>query len=190
VATAGRAGSSPSHRPPPGRGRSPSARSSQRARCNAHGCTNFARSGSAFCAAHKREAEDGGRRSEDEPGGSFAERVAREDQERRREAAAAFRARMDAGDYRGLFGDRLNELMEQAAADGGVADELAVLRIVMARLLAEETDPVVLAKSIARVAAVSIQAARAQRAINGQLAESLTEAITSILAEVGGGGEG
>jgi len=116
--------------------------------------------------------------------------VEREDAERRQKAADEFRARMDAGDYRGLFGDRLGGLMAQAAADGGVADELAVLRIVMARLLAEEQDPVVLAKSIARVAAVSIQAARAQRAINGQLAESLTEAITSILAEVGGDGEG
>jgi hypothetical protein len=123
-------------------------------------------------------------------GETFAERVEREELGRRQKAAAEFRARMDSGDYRGLFGERLSALMAQAAADGGVADELAVLRIVMARLLAEETDPVVLAKSIARVAAVSIQAARAQRAINGQLAESLTEAITAIVAEVGGGGEG
>lgn len=108
----------------------------------------------------------------------------REDQERRQDAAAEFRARMDAGDYRGLFGERLAVLMAQAAADGSVADELAALRIVMARLLAEEPDPVILAKSIARVAAVSIQAARAQRAINGQLAEGLTEAITAILADL------
>jgi hypothetical protein len=110
----------------------------------------------------------------------------REDAERRQEAAAAFRIRMEAGDYRGLFGDRLNALMGQAAAEGGVADELAVLRIVMARLLAEETDPVVLAKAISRVAAVSIQAARAQRAISGQLAEGLTDAITTILTELEG----
>jgi hypothetical protein len=114
----------------------------------------------------------------------------REERERRREAAEAFRARLDAGDYRGLFGERLNALMAQAAAEGGVADELAVLRIVMARLLAEEDDPVVLAKSIARVAAVSIQAARAQRALSGQTAEDLTDAITAILMEAGGGGTG
>jgi porphobilinogen deaminase len=116
--------------------------------------------------------------------------MAREDQERRRRAAEEFRARLEAGDYRGLFGERLNALMAQAAADGGVADELAVLRIVMARLMAEETDPVVLAKAISRVAAVSIQAARAQRAISGQLAESLTDALTSILVEIGAGGGG
>jgi hypothetical protein len=74
--------------------------------------------------------------------------------------------------------------MAQAAADGGVADELAVLRIVMARLLAEEEDPVTLARAVSRVAAVSIQAARAQRAITGQLAEGLTDALTTILANL------
>jgi hypothetical protein len=108
----------------------------------------------------------------------------REAQERRAEAAAEFRRRMESGDYRGLFGERLSGLMQQAAADGGVADELAVLRIVMARLVAEEDDPVTLAKAVARVAAVSIQAARAQRAINGQMAEALTDAFTTILMEL------
>jgi hypothetical protein len=174
-------------------GANSSARASERrARCNARGCTNFARRGNAYCAAHKSEStsREGDEASVALGGDTFAERMAREDLERRREAAAAFRARLDAGDYRGLFGERLNELMTQAASDGGVADELAMLRIVMARLLAEETDPVVLAKAISRVAAVSIQAARAQRAINGQLAEGLTDALTAILTEFGTGDGG
>ena len=116
---------------------------------------------------------------------SVAERTARE---RRQEAAREFRRRLEDGDYRGMFGSRLNTLMVQAAAERGVGDEIAVLRIVMARLLAEEEDPVTLAQAISRVAAVSIQAARAQRTINGQLAEGLTEALTSILTELDGGG--
>ena len=95
---------------------------------------------------------------------------------------------MDAGDYRGLFGGRLVGLMGQAAAEAGVDDEIAILRIVMARLVAEEDDPVTLAKAISRVAAVSIMAAKARRAINGQLAEGLTDAITSILNELDSGG--
>ena len=94
---------------------------------------------------------------------------------------------MESGAYRDLFGDRLGPLMEQAASEAGVGDELGALRIVMARLLAEEDDPVTLAKAVARVASVSIQAARAQRAISGQLAEGLTEAITQILSEFEGG---
>jgi hypothetical protein len=161
---------------------------SPRARCGAYGCTNFARTGSGFCAAHKGEAT---KQHHDEPpdGESFAERAAREDRQRRHAAAAEFQARLDAGDYRGLFGSRIGGLMAQAASESGVSDELAILRIVMARLLTEEHDPVTLAKSIARVAAVSIQAARVQRAISGQVAESLTDAITSILAEFGDGSE-
>ena len=117
----------------------------------------------------------------------FTEQVEREAVERRQAAAAAFRQRLESGDYRGLFGERLGELMAQAAADVGVKDELAVLRIVMARLLAEEEDPVTLANAVARVASVSIQAARAQRAISGQLAEGLTDAMTTILTELEAG---
>ena len=119
---------------------------------------------------------------------SFAERTAREDRERRQAAAAEFRVRLEAGNYRSLFGPSLNELMLQAAAENGVDDEIAILRIVMARLLAEEDDPVTLATAISRVAAVSIQAARARRAITGKLAEGLTDAMTSILTELGVGG--
>jgi hypothetical protein len=105
---------------------------------------------------------------------------------RRRAAKAAFRARVESGDYRELFGGRRGEVMAQAAEGAGVADELGALRIVMARLMEEEDDLVVLAGLVARVASVSIQAARIQRAITGQLAESLTDAVTTILADLDG----
>ena len=174
------------------RGQEPGAArpAARRTRCRAPGCTNFARGATGYCAAHKGLVGQSGRDGPPEAGGdeTFAERTEREAQERRAEAAAEFRRRMESGDYRGLFGERLSALMQQAASDGGVADELAVLRIVMARLVAEEDDPVTLAKAVARVAAVSIQAARAQRAINGQMAEALTDALTTILMEIEGGG--
>src|SRR5687768_4874228 len=101
-------------------------------------------------------------------------------------SAAAFRARLESGDYRALLGRRLGEVMAEAAGEAGVADELGALRVVMARLLTEEDDLEVLAPLVARIASVSIQAARAQRAISGQLAESLTEALTSILTDLEG----
>ena len=118
------------------------------------------------------------------------EHAAHLDRQRREAAAREFRARLEAGDYRGLFDPSLKELMVEAAAENGVDDEIAILRIVMARLLAEEDDPVTLANAISRVAAVSIQAARAQRAISGKLAESLTDAMTTVLTELGAGGSG
>ena len=98
--------------------------------------------------------------------------------------SAEFQTRLESGDYRELLGERLGEVMAQAAAEAGVAEELGALRIVMARLLTEEDDLVVQAQLVARIASVSIQAARAQRAINGQMAESLTEALTSILTDL------
>src|SRR3954454_15324785 len=105
---------------------------------------------------------------------------------RRRAAKAAFRERLESGDYRELFGGRLGEVMAQAAEEAGVTAELGMLRVVMARLMEEEDDLVVLAGLIARVASVSIQAARIQRAITGQLAESLNDAVTTILADLDG----
>ena len=158
-----------------------------RARCVAPGCTNFARTAAGFCAAHKRQPEI---REVIAPDGveSFAERVAREDREQRQAAAAEFRRRLEGGDYKGLFGGKLGGLMVQAAAEDGLDDVVGILRIVMAKLMVEEHDPVIQAKSLARVAGVLIQAAKAKRAINGQLAEGLTDAITSILAELDGSG--
>lgn len=163
----------------------------RRARCAAPGCTTVTRSRTGYCPAHTwLGQETAAAMLPDDPRAARtgqASEIELEAVERRQAAAAAFRQRLEAGDYRGLFGERLGELMAQAAADGGVTDELAVLRIVMARLLAEEEDPVTLAKAVSRVAAVSIQAARAQRAITGQLAEGLTDALTTILADLEAG---
>jgi hypothetical protein len=101
-------------------------------------------------------------------------------------AAAAFRARLESGDYRALLGKRLGEVMAEAAREAGVGDELGALRVVMARLLTEEDDLEVQARLVARIASVSIRAARTQRGISGQLADSLTEALTSVLTNLEG----
>ncbi len=107
-----------------------------------------------------------------------------DERERRREAAAALRARLEAGNYEEILGQRILDLLRDVAAEAGVSDELAILRLVMARLLAEEDDPVTLANTIARVASVSIRAAQVQRAITGQLADTLTESLTSLLTSM------
>jgi hypothetical protein len=120
---------------------------------------------------------------------SSGDQPSRTESGRRRAAKAAFRARLESGDYRELFGGRLGEVMAQAAEEAGVTHELGALRVVMARLMEEEDDLVVLAGLVARVASVSIQAARIQRAITGQLAESLTDAVTTILADIDGSDE-
>jgi hypothetical protein len=103
------------------------------------------------------------------------------------ERAAEFERRLAQGDYRYLFGQVLREIVEQAAEVPGLADEIGVLRVVLARLMVEERDPKQLAESVSRVAAVAIQAARAQRAISGDQADGLTGALTQILMELDAG---
>lgn len=97
-----------------------------------------------------------------------------------------FRRRLDEGDYRRLFDEKLKAVIAQAAVERGLADEIGALRVVLARLLLEETDLSKLVAGVSRLASVTVQAARAQRAIAGEMADGLTEAIAQILAELDG----
>jgi hypothetical protein len=77
-------------------------------------------------------------------------------------------------------------VIAQAAAERSLADEIGALRVVLARLLLEEDDLAKLVPGVARLTSVTVQAARAQRAIVGEQADGLTEAIAQILAELDG----
>ncbi len=102
-----------------------------------------------------------------------------------REAAALFRERLSRGDYRALLDPTVWEVIAAAGAEQGLANEIGLLRVVLARLLVEEADPGRLAQNAARVAGVLVQAARAQHALSGDMADGLAEAVTHILAEFG-----
>jgi hypothetical protein len=100
--------------------------------------------------------------------------------------AAEFRARLEEGDYRRLLGAAIHSVIQQAAAEPGLDDEIGMLRVVLARLLMEEGDPAKLAAGAARIAQVAVQAARARHALQGHQADNLTDAITQILTELDG----
>jgi hypothetical protein len=101
-------------------------------------------------------------------------------------AVAEFRRRLESGDYRQLFDDKLKDVIAQAAAERGLTDEIGALRVVLARLLLEEEDLSRLVNGVSRLTSVTVQASRAQRAIAGEMADGLTEAIAQILAELDG----
>ncbi|MGA7670103.1 MAG: hypothetical protein WBW04_06755 [Nitrolancea sp.] len=89
---------------------------------------------------------------------------------------------------------RIEELVSRYVADAGLereslAEEIGALRIVLARLLAEEASASRLATSIPRVVDAVVRAVRAQRSMSGALAEGLTDAVTQVLLELGLGGE-
>lgn len=138
-------------------------------RCEAPGCGRFVHAGTTHCRRHD---ETGEARGSPDP------------QETRR---LAFLERLEQGEYAALFDENVSRVIAQAAQamrERGPDDEIGALRFVMARLLAEEDDPAKLASSVTRVVTAAIQAARTRRAIGGDTAESLTGALTQILAEL------
>jgi hypothetical protein len=108
------------------------------------------------------------------------------------ERAAVFEERLADRNYRALFDARVIQVMTDAAEhleQHGLGDEIGALRFVLARLLAEEEDLSRLAGNVSRVVSVAVAAAKAQRAINGEVAHGLVEAFTQILLEVNDSGD-
>ena len=131
-------------------------------RCRQPGCRAWAMRGRAYCWPHRanEEAGDAGEQpSEFTP-----------------ETRALFARRVDAA---------LSRLESTAAGPESLADEIGALRLVLARLLAAEDDPARLASSIPRIVDTTVRALRAQRTLSGTLAESVTEALTQLLIELG-----
>ena len=138
-------------------------------RCKAPGCGRFVRAGAMRCTKH--EVVDIAVRKSD----AIDERQAR------------FRERFERGEYAELFDARMTSILRQAAvalSERGLTDEIGALRYVLARLLTEEEDLSRLTSNVTRVTSVAVQAARAQRAISGDVAQGLTSALTQILTEL------
>ncbi|MCC6313529.1 MAG: hypothetical protein IT337_05915 [Thermomicrobiales bacterium] len=78
-----------------------------------------------------------------------------------------FPERLRAGRYRGLGEPGIAATIAAAAQPPGLADEIGVVRLALARLLEEEPDASRCAAGIARLAAVAVRLALAQRALDG-----------------------
>jgi hypothetical protein len=138
-------------------------------RCAHVGCGRFVRRGDGFCARHRDGAGSAGRAPPFEEG----------------DAAERFQERLAQGDYRSLLDPEVWEAIDSAGAERGLSNEIGLLRVVLVRLLSEESDPSRLAQGVARVTSVLVQAARAERAISGESAGGLLEAVAQILNEIG-----
>ena len=136
-------------------------------RCAAAGCGRWTRAGAQFCAQHAADAAD-----------TVWDALAGEADE----PAARFQALLAAGDYDALLGDGLRAALRGAAADTGLEAEIGALRLTLARLLQEEPDPAKLAASVARVAAVAVQAARLRQG-SGDAGDDLRAAFQRELDE-------
>jgi hypothetical protein len=100
-----------------------------------------------------------------------------------REGLSAFRTRLAGGDYEAVVGPGLRETLQGAAAETGLDAEIGALRLAMLRLLQEERDPSRMASGLARVAGVSVQAARLRQQGDGDAGE-IRGTVTRRLAEL------
>jgi hypothetical protein len=99
-------------------------------------------------------------------------------------AAESFRRRLTNGEYRELFDAPLSRILNQAAEQRTLDDEIGAIRFALARILAEETDPRHLALAVARLSRASVATSRERRESTPPPANPLTEAMTKILAEL------
>ena len=88
----------------------------------------------------------------------------------------AYLERLDAG---------TRAVVEEEALDGSLQTEIGSLRAVLVRLLAEVEDPVVLSLAVARVVNAQARSLSVQRAISGEKAGDVIEALNRVLADLG-----
>ncbi len=152
----------------------------------APGCERFARRGNVTCRRHGRGRAGADLAAAVQRATRDATRALAEGKEQARQRAAAeqFRRRVERGEYRGLFDERLGRVMAEAAATRALDDELGALRYVLARLLAEEEDTGRLALGVARVsraaARVELARRRIDRGRDDELAEALAQALMAM----------
>jgi len=111
------------------------------------------------------------------------------DPTRIRAGPAAQNAPVLAPGVRELIEQRVAELLAQSGTEESLAEEISALRLVLARVLAEEDDPARLAASIPRIVDAVVRAVRTQRTLAAGTAEGLTAAMTQVLLELGLGGD-
>jgi len=106
-------------------------------------------------------------------------------------ARQAFAKKLEDGTYRDFFGSNVASIFSEAIeqlAEVGLAEEIGSLRVVLARLLVEENDLNRLAMNTARIVTVAVRSAQMHNEISGKNTNDVVDALTRILAEIGGDG--
>jgi hypothetical protein len=108
------------------------------------------------------------------------------------ERREAFDTKLALGRYRELFGEPLLTMFDEALdrlETVGMAEEIGSLRVVLARILAEESDLNRLATNVARIASVIVRAVQTHNDAAGETQTSLVEEFHRLLDEIDPEGE-
>lgn len=144
--------------------------------CARSGCRAWAMRGRRFCASHR--------------GDEFG--VETEEQESPRQRRSELFAELArSGRHEELVERTIRQLVQSGGGDLSLQEEIGSLRLILRRVMAVDAldgDARDTAQTVARLANAIVYAVQAQRAISGRLAGDLTEALTTILIEMGLGG--
>jgi hypothetical protein len=105
------------------------------------------------------------------------------DGDERARVREVFRRRVMRGEYGGLFDEPVRRILAEAAEEKGLDVELGALRLMMARLLMEDGDPIKQAVAISRVATAAARIVKTGAAIE-EPRDTLQEWITEHLREL------
>lgn len=147
-------------------------------RCARPGCRAWAMRGQSYCRVHRYLEES--EQSKPELPVEAAVDTSEEDQKRVAIPLDLITARVEA---------LLAESQDAGDDELTLREEIGALRLVLARVLAEEPDLRHQATSVPRIINTVIRAAQVQRLLSGSKAGAITEAITQVLIELGLGSD-
>lgn len=147
-------------------------------RCAHPGCRAWAMRGASYCYAHRAMEQ-----LDDVPGETAMGRLERSD---------SFARAVRSGQADRLIEQAVQQVIRQAGTDGSLQQEIGALRIVLQRVIAMDAldgDPTKTAATVARLVDSLVRAVKMQRALEGELADDLAGALTTVLIEMGLGDE-
>ena len=110
----------------------------------------------------------------------------------RQARSSDFAAAVRSGRADRLIDQAVQQVIRRAGESGSLQQEIGALRIVLNRVLAMdalEGDPAQTAATVARLVDSLVRAVKMQRALEGDLADDLAGALTTVLIEMGLGDE-
>jgi len=147
-------------------------------RCARSGCRAWAMRGGNYCYAHRSMEESFGRPTDIE-----------DDRQMR---SSNFARAVRSGQPDRLIEQAVQHVIRQAGKSGSLQQEIGALRIVLNRVIAMDAldgDPAKTAATVARLVDSLVRAVKMQRALEGELADDLAGALTTVLIEMGLGDE-
>ena len=147
-------------------------------KCARSGCRAWAMRGATYCYAHRAmetESNDANPPISD-----------------RQERSACFARAVRSGDADRLIEKAVEQVIQRAGEDGSLQHEIGALRVVLNRVIAMDAldgDPAKTAATVARLVDSLVRAVKMQRALQGDLADDLAGALTTVLIEMGLGDE-